>query len=134
MPSKTYNLKDDFAPIMKGESNCRTLLNGRATTFVKHLANVTLGGVEGMQWAGWAKLPGDNHKAWARFFLRQGQGGGYTGEGYVIAYSGIDGSRFGHFAICVHQMVEGAGADHRRGWHPGHCGLCGMDMSVDSGD
>lgn len=37
-------------------------------------------------------------------------------------------------AICEHEKVEGAGANHMRGWHPGRCRLCDMDMSVDSGD
>jgi hypothetical protein len=51
----------------------------------------------------------------------------------VIVYVNGEGV-LGTFAICKHEKVEGAGADHQRGWHPGHCGKCGMDMSVDSGD
>jgi hypothetical protein len=30
--------------------------------------------------------------------------------------------------------VEGPNANHSRGWHPGWCGKCGVDMSIDSGD
>lgn len=72
------------------------------------------------------------------YLLAVGQGGGLTGEGYVIVRQGWqdDDSSVvgGRFAICKHEKVEGPGANHARGWHPGWCGKCGLDMSVDSGD
>lgn len=34
-----------------------------------------------------------------------------------------------------HERVStGTQDEARRGWHPGHCAKCGLDMSVDSGD
>ena len=74
----------------------------------------------------------------ALYMLSAGQGGGLTGEGYVLISCGYanDESRIvsGRFALCKHQKVEGHGADHDHGWHPGHCRLCGLNMNVDSGD
>lgn len=70
---------------------------------------------------------------WARFFLGGTQGGALDGSGYVIWYDHEVG-KVGRFALCKHKSQEGAGADHRRGWHPSHCSLCGLNTSVDSGD
>lgn len=74
----------------------------------------------------------------AIFYMNCGQGGGYTGEGTVVANIGYSGGPdsivTGTFALCRHKAVEDPGADHMRGWHPAHCELCGLDMSVDSGD
>lgn len=36
--------------------------------------------------------------------------------------------------ICAHEVIEDAGANHMRGWHPAHCSKCGLNLSVDSGD
>lgn len=74
----------------------------------------------------------------ALYMLKVGQGGGLTGEGYVILSVGYRGDESdviaGSFTLCEHEKVEGAGANHSRGWHPGYCKKCGLDMSVDSGD
>jgi hypothetical protein len=32
------------------------------------------------------------------------------------------------------KLGTGTDGDGLRGWHPGHCKHCGIDMSVDSGD
>lgn len=37
-------------------------------------------------------------------------------------------------AICKHEKVPGPDAKPLYGWHPGSCRLCGMDLTVDSGD
>lgn len=72
-------------------------------------------------------------KAWTQFFLYGDSNmGGLDGKGYALIY-GSPG-RIVRFAICEHEKVEGAGANHSRGWHPGHCKKCGMDMTIDSGD
>lgn len=83
----------------------------------------------------------DGHFGDAIYYLNCGQGGGFTGEGVVVlSYYGHGYTKSaetvitGKFAICEHKKVEGAGANHMRGWHPGHCEKCGLDMSVDSGD
>lgn len=76
----------------------------------------------------------------AIYYLNCGQGGGYTGEGVVVldtygyGRTGPESIITGKFTFCRHEKVEGAGANHSRGWHPGYCGKCGLDMSVDSGD
>lgn len=81
---------------------------------------------------------GTRYPSRALYFLTVGQGGGLTGEGMVMTTGGWkDGKQeviTGRFAICKHKKVEGAGANHDRGWHPGWCEKCGLDMSVDSGD
>lgn len=65
---------------------------------------------------------------WTQFFLADG------GEGYAIIYRG-GGARTVQFSICKHEKVDTGTPDgHRRGWHPGYCAKCGVDMSIDSGD
>lgn len=92
---------------------------------------------------GYARLPGDDqHKtqSWSRalFLLTHGQFRGPTGEGHVIISRGYqDGEArvlAGKFTVCQHKKVEGFGANHQRGWHPGYCEKCGLNMDVDSGD
>jgi len=73
------------------------------------------------------------YASWATFFLTSNSMGPLGGGGMVVIY-GSRGPVCGEFAICKHEKVEGAGANHSRGWHPGHCGKCGIDMTVDSGD
>ena len=75
----------------------------------------------------------------AIYFLDAGQGGGLTGEGVVLYSegweSGMEKFKAATFAICKHEKTEeGHMPNHQRGWHPGHCKHCGLDMSVDSGD
>lgn len=74
----------------------------------------------------------------AIYYLNVGQGGGFTGEGVVVLHWGYQYDEehvvTGRFALCEHKKVEGPGANHQRGWHPGWCEKCGLDMSVDSGD
>lgn len=80
----------------------------------------------------------DGNKHWnARFFLDYGQGGQSYGSGVVAWTTWKDGAYRAvamKFAICDHKPVEGASANHSRGWHPARCSKCGLDMSVDSGD
>jgi hypothetical protein len=86
--------------------------------------------------SGAALLP--TGKKWnVRFFLDYGQGGGLQGTGLVAWTEWKDGAYRAvgmSFAICEHKPVEGANANHSRGWHPARCEKCGLDMSVDSGD
>jgi len=67
------------------------------------------------------------------------QGGALTGEAHVLIYRPTWGgnrnlARTAKFMMCDHKFVMGAGARPERGWRPGHCSKCGLDMSVDSGD
>lgn len=63
-------------------------------------------------------------------------GGGWDGTGVVVTTNeGYGKCRVFKFALCLHEKTEeGHQPNHGRGWHPGHCKHCGMDMSVDSGD
>lgn len=129
---RRYTLEADLAPIMEGRlqlPNFEELSN-----LAKAVASIASGGglqvILGVQRA---RLPGQQFSQWARYFLDTSQGGGFTGEGYVMLYGGGEG-RIARFAICKHQAVEDPGANHNRGWHPAHCGLCGFDLTVDSGD
>lgn len=93
---------------------------------------------------GYAKLPADPpHRrsfASALFILNAQQSGGWDGTGAVIVAAGWSTADQkyiaigGKFAICQHKKVEGPGANHERGWHPGWCEKCGLNMNVDSGD
>src|SRR3990167_1224761 len=86
----------------------------------------TVPGVQNAMMAG----SNSNWGHWARYFLGTTQGGALDGTGYVMFWDESKG-RIGRFAICKHEMVVGAGARPSRGWHPGHCAKCGLDMSVD---
>ncbi len=97
------------------------------------LATITLGGQECFQHKR-IKRPDDHHRKWAIYFLSQTQGGWFDGSGIVIWYDKTHKGRAARFEICIHAPVAGAGADPRRGWRPARCKLCGLDMTVDSGD
>ena len=86
---------------------------------------------------GKALLPNGASKWPARFFLDYGQGGQAYGSGIAVWAEwkyGACRAVGSKFAICDHKPIEGAGANHSRGWHPARCSKCGLDMSVDSGD
>ena len=114
---------------------------------LRHAVNhITMGG-DCTSYAGRFQRPDSGGKQWARYFLISGQGGDYTGEAVVFVYGsgglynradptgwvGTQPSAF-RVAICKHEQVAGAGANPNRGWHPAACKLCGLDMTVDSGD
>jgi hypothetical protein len=85
-------------------------------------------------------LPRRDRSCWARVFTASTQGGIFDGTGYLIAYQGWirpevpSSDRVYSFALCAHEKVVGSGANPSRGWHPGHCPRCGLDLTVDSGD
>ena len=65
----------------------------------------------------------------------------YEGKAKVLYEGPEPGTLIQHFKDDAtafnakkHEVIEGAGANHSRGWYPGHCGKCGLDMSFDSGD
>jgi hypothetical protein len=136
---------DDFAPF-RGHDAKLTPPNFEEMPIDELAALLTFGGIRADPYASYVIPPGQSRRVWARWFYCTGQSGGLTGEGYVIWYcSGPKPNprpeaayaayaRGGRFAICKHEKVDGPGANHSRGWHPGHCRLCGLDMTVDSGD
>lgn len=75
------------------------------------------------------------YAGWARYFHNRTQRGSADGTAIVLVYNGgSDGAYAATVAICQHTKVAGPGANPQRGWHPGHCSKCGLDMSVDSSD
>lgn len=69
----------------------------------------------------------------ARYFLNSTQDGRLDGAGVVLWFKDADGEACAaEFAICKHEKVEGSGANPQRGWFPGRCSKCGLDMTVDS--
>ncbi len=142
-----YDLQEHLMPRITGQVRWESVEPMDLLQAVNH---ITMGGVW-MTYGGWFKPPGmADHGAgkWARYFPSTGQGGGYTGEAVVFVYGsggywqrnnpeewvGTKPTAF-RVAICKHEKVgSGSADDARRGWHPGACRLCGLDMTVDSGD
>ena len=126
-----YDLKEDFGAIMDGLIE---VPNWKVEENQGHaLCNLTLGGLYTPPGSGNILLPEAPGTKWAKFFLRQTQGGGFDGRGWAIVYQSAGGI-IGKFAICEHVVRSGEGANPRRGWHPASCEKCGIDLSVDSGD
>lgn len=129
MTTKRYTLEDDLRPIMQGKV---PLPN--PDPIEREIGGAILHYREML--CGEAVLPGD--KQWnVRYFLDYGQGGQLYGSGIVAWTTWKDGAYRAtgmRFAICKHAMALDAGADPSRGWRPGHCKKCGLDMTVDSGD
>jgi hypothetical protein len=127
----------DFDPIVTGK---RPLPNFERMEPGDLLNAIAAGG--GLECSGvhWAKI--DDHANWARYFFSRTQGGVRDGSGYAVVYAsgkrpdGTFGSMGfgGRFVICRHVKVAAPGANPTRGWHPGHCEKCGLDMTVDSSD
>lgn len=128
-----YSLENDLTPILEGEVD---LPNFKAEPIDRVVNNVAAVGHGLLARWGWARHEG--RKQWAMFFLSpsamgNANHGSFDGGGYVMIYSGR-APITGRFAICEHEKKDAAGADHRRGWHPGQCTKCGLDMTVDSSD
>lgn len=99
---------------------------------------------------GYALLPDGSRPQWTQFFLLGDANMGMElgGGGYAVTYgpsrwepaNEVDSGRYVNqpivrrFQICQHEIELHAGADPSRGWRPGHCKHCGMDMTIDSGD
>lgn len=137
---------EDYAPyIGKMGSEKRQLLplpnaeDVDPLAFLNNLASV--GHMWDSVW-GHALPPNGGLPQWAMFFLSGYMMSGCDGGGHAVIYGGqryIDGKTYAtpivrRFQICRHEKVDGPGANHNRGWHPGHCKLCGYDMGYDSGD
>ncbi|NLS03580.1 hypothetical protein HGP14_09440 [Rhizobium sp. P32RR-XVIII] len=140
MMQKTYTLEEDFAPILKGDID---IPNAEDVDPMLFLSNLASGGHSWVPKWGWGRVNGQ--KNWAQFFLTPaGMGGRFDGGGYAVVWrNGIfdqEAKKTMHrplvvrFAICKHEEVDAPGANHSRGWHPGSCRHCGLDMTVDSGD
>ena len=129
---KVYKLDDDLMPIVNGHV---PLPNFEPEDIKTVVSNIASGGHNLHPLWGYANINSD--KKWAQFFLTPAGMGSVPhnldGGGYVLAWNYRE-PMVGRFAICKHEKVDGPGANHSRGWHPGSCRLCGMDMTIDSGD
>lgn len=115
----------DFEKIVKGEIALPNVENARS--LAEGINNIaSLGHSLTPKWG--YSFNRDGHKNWTQFFLNV-----YDGSGYAMIY-GVGGGSVVRFTICRHQKKTGAGANPSRGWHPGHCIKCGLDLSVDSSD
>ncbi|WGR74312.1 MULTISPECIES: hypothetical protein [unclassified Bradyrhizobium] len=132
--SKRYTLDADLMPIMRGDVPLPNPepIEADIGAIILHYNS--------MQSGCSVLLPGETSKKWnVSFFLDHGQGGQLYGSG-IVAWTKWDNEKRASvatglkFAICQHKKVDGPGANHSRGWHPGHCEKCGLDMTVDSGD
>lgn len=78
-------------------------------------------------WCGKSVSIDTRNHFWTQFFLNVKEG-----KGYGVTYPHITFE----FALCDHVKVlrPTDRPNHERGWHPGVCEKCGLNMDVDSGD
>ncbi len=135
-PAKNYKI-EDLQPIIEGKI---PVPNVEEMDPAKGLQSLVFSGWKDLG-TGRARMDPKSHDTvWARFYAEYVGMGSVSGGGIVV-WQSVEHDpeykttgRIATFAICKHQFVEGPGANHQRGWHPGYCGKCGLDMSVDSGD
>lgn len=132
-----YSLESDLMPIIEGKV---ALPNFEAKSVAQVINNVAALGHGLLPKWGYARRA-NGGKDWAQFFLTPaGMGsvhsGCFDGGGYVMIYNPrYEGEPIiGTFAICRHEKKPAAGANPSRGWHPGSCAKCGLNMTIDSGD
>lgn len=99
---------------------------------LERACNVIAGSALDMIPGNFKRLDGD--KRWSRYFLATRQQGGFDGTGIALVWNAKDGADAYRVAICQHRKVPHGTPNPTRGWHPGHCEACGIDLSVDSGD
>lgn len=132
-----FSLEKDLMPIIRGEvpvPNLEIIDLAGATSSI-----AAIGHSLRPEW-GYALV--DGRKAWTFYFLTpagmgsvRGDNPSFDGGGYMLVYGGYPhGGYAARFAICEHQKVDDPGANHSRGWHPGRCVKCDLDMTIDSGD
>lgn len=125
-----YSLEDDLMPIVQGKVALPNAepITGDVGAAILHYNGMNSG----------TALLADGKRQWnARFFLDYGQGGQLYGSGIVAWTAWQDGAYRAvgmKFAICKHVKKAAPGANPSRGWHPGRCEKCGLDMTIDSGD
>lgn len=127
-----FSLADDLMPIIEGkvalpnfeEMELSQAVNYAAAWGHLHSARVQFQGAR------------QYDRPRAIVALETGQYGSDLHGSGIVLFEGTypHGAKAGRFAICKHEKQAAAGADHRRGWHPGSCTKCGLDMTVDSGD
>jgi hypothetical protein len=138
MGEKVYT-RDDYDPFIgkSGSPNrdLKALPNVRDVDPIAFLNDLAARGHMMEPVWGYALLPDGSRPQWTQFFLLADANMGFQlgGGGYAVTYANPF-PFIRRFQICNHEIVLHAGADPSRGWNPGHCKHCGMDMSVDSSD
>ena len=144
---KRYTLDDDLLPIIEGKVPLPNTQEHDPMLFLSNLAAVGHSMTPKWGWSLRHEGRDAGRKQWTQFFLSpvsMGGQGTFDGTGYAVIYGG---SRYDQetkknistpivlrFGICKHEKGDAAGANHNRGWHPGSCKHCGLDMTVDSSD
>lgn len=139
MTRKRYVIAEDMVPYL------HPLRAWNQQEILPNLEQIT-DPLEALRLIGWAKanvdyynaavkLPGERFSSYCNLFTNGTPGGGgWDGSG-VLLIRDYPQPRIFRFALCKHEKTEeGHKPNPGRGWHPGHCKHCGMDMSVDSGD
>ncbi|MGB3833763.1 MAG: hypothetical protein WA975_18080 [Mesorhizobium sp.] len=142
-----YDYERDIAPIVEGKV---PLPNAEAVDPLQFLNNLAAGGHSMTpQWGLSVRYDGSRdagRKQWTQFFLRpiaMGGQGTFDGSGYAVIYGGqrydqeaktsVQTPIVLRFAVCKHEFKgTGSAEAASRGWRPGYCAKCGLDMSVDS--
>lgn len=146
--TKKYT-RDDYAPFIgkSGQTNqgLHPLPNATDVDPLMFLQDLAARGHMMEPVWGYALLPDGSRQQWTQFFLLGDANMGMQlgGGGYAVTYGpsrwDADAKRsiqmpiVRRFQICKHEIELAAGADPSRGWRPGACKHCGMDMTVDSG-
>lgn len=129
-----YSVEDDLGPLRRGdvvlpnfeempfEDGIKAIMRRNYLTYCEGHART---------------IEDDGYPPRAKYFLtwKSMSPSNLDGGGFVLIDNGYaKPPRVGRFAICKHEIVDHAGADHSRGWHPGSCRLCGLVTTSDSGD
>jgi len=130
---KVYTLDGDLMPIMRGDVPLPNPepIKGDIGALLLHYGQLHSGCS--------VVVPGKSKRWNVSFCLDHGQGGQLYGSG-IVAWTEWNAEKQCStatglkFAICQHTKVDDPGANHSRGWHPGRCSKCGLDMTIDSGD
>lgn len=144
---KRYTIEDDILPIIEGAVPLPNTEEEDPLLFLSNLAATGHSMTPRWGWSLRHEGRDAGRKQWTQFFLRpvaMGGQGTFDGSGYAVIWGG---SRYDQetkkniytpivlrFAVCKHEKLIHSDARPERGWHPGHCKHCGLDMSVDSGD
>lgn len=117
------------------------LPNFEPMSHAEFLNSLAAGGHSMPSQFGYAVLPGEDptrSHGWTMFYFGTTQGGSWDGSGMLVRYGGGNPTPqpiTGRFALCKHEAVgTGTREQSMRGWHPGYCKLCGLDLTVDSSD
>lgn len=138
--SKTYKIEEDLKPYL------HPLQPWGQQAVLPNLEEIT-DPTEALKHISWSHanidyynaavmLPGKQYPTYCKLFTNPTPMGGtksWDGSGLIMTKDWPTPRVF-KFALCQHKKRASPDARPDRGWHPGICEKCGMDMTVDSGD